>query len=88
MGATPPGPKDCYRILEAGKKFKLDEGKRQYCGDGKVAGVAVAVSSHGARDTVAILLKNGIYSVYRELIRRENYALPERPEELSRRGTN
>lgn len=54
-------PKDSFRIINDGYKFELEaEKRRRCCGDGREPSLAIAVSSHGPRDIIAILKRDGI----------------------------
>lgn len=54
-------PKDCFRIVEDGDTFQLKDEGRICCGDGKDPSLAIAVSSHGAHDIIALIQRDGIF---------------------------
>lgn len=52
-------PKDCYKILDQ-FPLKLDPERRRICRDAlKSPALAIAVSSHGIHDVIAVLCRDG-----------------------------
>jgi hypothetical protein len=57
-------PKDCFRIIPERDTFSLAGEKEPVCcGNGSAPGLAIAVSSHGVRDVIAILRRDGSYHI-------------------------
>ena len=53
-------PRDCYRIEEEEDSFVLQADRKRICSaDQRSPHLAIAVSSHGPRDIVAVLSRDG-----------------------------